>query len=93
MSTLHTLNLALVDIEDRLTRELQFSSDAEKQILDALTIVREGLQQLERGVRSAFQERTRALSAAIGSGKPVPETVDMETKPSKKLKVVEEAHA
>jgi len=79
MSTLHTLNLALVDIEDRLTRELQFSHDAEKQILGALAIVKDGLEQLERGIQAAFQERKRALSAAIGTGKPTPGTVDAES--------------
>lgn len=68
MSTLHTMNLALVDIEARLTRELQFSADAEKQILDNLNTVHEGLDQLDRSIRAAFTERTRALSAAIGSG-------------------------
>jgi hypothetical protein len=76
MSTLHTMNLALVDIEARLSRELQFSADAEKQILDSLNTVREGLDQLDRSIRAAFTERTRALSAAIGTGKPQPETVD-----------------
>ena len=42
MSTIHTMNLALADIEARLTRELQFTADAEKQITDNLALVREG---------------------------------------------------
>lgn len=93
MSTLHTLNLALVDIEDRLTRELQFAHDAQKQVLGALGIVKEGLEHLERAIQSAFTERTRALSAAIGSGKPTPETVDGDMPSGRKLTIVEEVSA
>ena len=77
MSTLHHLNLALIDVQERLTRELQFSVDAEKQIMDAFHTVDEALHHLERTIRSAFGERSRALSSAIGSGKPSPETVEL----------------
>lgn len=94
MSTIHSMSLAIVDLEERLARELQFSHDAEKQILDSLAIVREGLEQLDRAIRSAFSERTRALSAAIGSGKPNPETVDAEPAPvalRKAPRIVKEA--
>jgi hypothetical protein len=91
MSTLHSMNLALVDLEDRLMRELQFSHDAEKQILDALAIVKDGLEQLDRSIRAAFQERNRALSAAIGTGRPNPETVDADPQPApKRPKLVKE---
>lgn len=93
MSTIHSLTLALTDMEDRLVRELQFSHDAEKQILDAVGIVRDGVEQLDRSIRAAFQERTRALSAAIGSGKPSPETVDGDMPSNRKLALVEEVSA
>jgi len=76
MSTLHHLNIALIDVQDRLTRELQFSVDAEKQILEAFNTADEALHHLERTIRAAFGERSRALSATIGSGKPAPETVE-----------------
>ena len=91
MSTLHSMNLALVDLEDRLVRELQFSADAEKQILDNLHAVREArrledeaLATLERSIVGAFQERNRALSSAIGTGRPSPETVDADPQPARK---------
>lgn len=75
MTTLHHLNIALIDVQERLTRELQFSADAEKQIMDAFNTVDKALHQLERAIRAGFTERTRALSATIGSGKPTPETI------------------
>lgn len=76
MTTLHHLNVTLIDVQERLNRELQFSVDAEKQIMDAFTTVDEALHQLERTIRAAFGERGRALSAAIGNGKPNPETIE-----------------
>lgn len=87
MTTIHIMSVALADMEGRLVRELQFSADAEKQILDNLALVKDGLDQLDRSIRSAFQERTRAISAAIGTGKPSPETVDAEP-PRKTPKLV-----
>lgn len=76
MSTLHNLNLALIDVQDKLQRELQMSVDSQKLIADAMGTVFQSLQQLERAIHTAFEERHRALSLAIGSGKPSPETVD-----------------
>lgn len=75
MSTLHTLNIALADIEGRLQRELQFTLDAQRQITECFGVVHEALAQLERTITQAFTERTRSVSAAIGSGKPSPETI------------------
>lgn len=90
MTTLHHLNLTLLDVQERIQRELQFTSDAEKQILDAVSTVVEAVGHLDRCIKAAFSERTRALSAALGSGKPTPETVDMiEAKPVKAKKVEE----
>ena len=79
MTTLHHLNLTLIDVQERIQRELQFTTDAEKQILDALTTVSEAVGHLDRSIKSAFSERTRALSAALGSGKATPETVEIQT--------------
>lgn len=36
MSTLHHLEMASLDLRERLTKELQFSTDSERQILQAL---------------------------------------------------------
>lgn len=89
MTTLHHLNLALIDVHERLTRELQFSTDAERQIMEAFHTADDALHHLERTIKSAFGERSRALSAAIGSGKPSPETVEHEGElPIRKAKAV-----
>jgi hypothetical protein len=70
MSTLKHLDLALIDLRDRLTRELQFSHDAEAQITAALDTVCQGLEHLERSIHNAFAERNRALEAALGTSAP-----------------------
>lgn len=75
MSTLHHLNMALLDMQERVQRELQFSADAEKLILDNMATAMEALGNLDRSIRTAFGERNRALSLMLGSGKPSPETV------------------
>lgn len=78
MSTLHHLNMALLDVQERVQRELQFSSDAEKLIIDNLAVVHEAFGNLDRSIRTAFGERNRALATMLGSGKPSPETVHVE---------------
>lgn len=90
MSTLHHLNMALIDVQDRVQRELQFSADAEKLILDNLATVHEAFGNLDRSIRTAFGERNRALATMLGSGKPSPETVHVEMieEPTKKQKAV-----
>lgn len=75
MTTLHGLNLGLLDLHEQISRELQFSSDAKKQIRDAFTLLHDAVENVEKAVNNAMDERTRALSAFIGTGKPAPETV------------------
>jgi len=70
MSTLKHIDMALIDLRDRLTRELQFSAEAEAQITAALATVSEGLTHLDRTIRNAFAERNRALEAALGTSAP-----------------------
>jgi len=72
MSTLKHLDLALIDLRDRLTRELQFSAEAEAQITAAIATVSDGLTHLDRTIRNAFAERNRALETALGSTAPAP---------------------
>lgn len=86
MSTLHHLELAVIDMTERMRRELQFSSDAKKQIRDAFVLLHDALETAEKAVHSAIDERMLALSAAIGNGQPSPETVDAE--PARKPKLV-----
>lgn len=89
MSTIHAMSLAVLDMQDKLQRELQFSADAKRQIRDSFTLLRDALENCQTVVDSAIDERMRALSAAIGSGKPSPETVDaVEAAPRKAPKLV-----
>ena len=76
MATLHNLELGLIDLQDRMQRELQFSSDSRALISKAAATARDALDALEGAINTAFDERMRALSAAIGTGKPSPETLD-----------------
>lgn len=95
MSTLHHIDMALVDIRDRLTKELQFSVDSERQVCQAIDTVSEAINQLERAVKSAFAERHRALASALGSPGPSPETIDASDSdaPARKPKLVKHGAA
>lgn len=90
MTTLHNLGLSLVDLQDRLQRELQFSSDSRNHVMNAMGTVREALDALDQAIQTAFDERMRALSAALGNGKPSPETITSSepAKPVKRLREV-----
>lgn len=80
MSTLHALEMAVIDMTERMQRELQFSSDAKKQVRDAFGLLHDAVENVEKAVGAAIDERMRALSAAIGTGKPNPETLHVESK-------------
>lgn len=79
MSTLHHLDVALLDIRERLSRELQFSTDAHRNITQAFDVAHEAMQSLHRAIDSAFSERHRALAAALGNPGPQPETIEGES--------------
>ena len=76
MSTIHGLQMLAVDLEQRVVREMQFTGDAERQVADAFTTLREALSNVENIVMNTFQERGRALAAALGNGAVQPETVE-----------------
>ena len=88
MSTIHSLQMLAVDLEQRVVREMQFSGDAERQISDAFKTLREAMNNVETIVMNTFQERSRALAAALGTGKPDPDTIEHTAKSSnvKKLR-------
>lgn len=77
MSNIHAMNLALVDMEERLQRELQFSADDMKQVRDGFGLVRESVDNLERIITNAMTARMRAMSSTIGNGAPSPETIEV----------------
>lgn len=91
MSTLHILDQALLEVRDRLQKELQFSVDAERNINAAMQLVLDGMGNLGQAIATAFAERHRALDLAIGHGRPNPETVEHAepVKPAKRAREVE----
>jgi hypothetical protein len=76
MTTIHNLQMLAVDLEQRVVREMQLQGDAERQIVEALATAREAFNHLENVILSAFQERSRALAATLGTGKPSPDTFE-----------------
>lgn len=89
MSTIHSLQMLAVDLEQRVVREMQFSGDAERQVADAFKTLREALTNVETIVMNTFQERGRALAAALGTGKPEPDLIDQpSTRADKKIRAV-----
>lgn len=92
MATLHHLDMALIDIRERLTKELQFSADSERQIKSAFATAFESLHHVETVVMEAFSERRRALATALGNPGPQPETIDADgAEPPRKPKLVKAA--
>lgn len=96
MSSIHALSLMdtdfeqrrkimLLDLTETLRRELQFTLDSRKQIVEGFRLQREALEANERQTLEAFDGRMRALSEAIGNGAPSPETIDhIEQRPAGK---------
>lgn len=85
MSTIHNLQMLAVDLEQRVVREMQFSGDAERQAADAFTTLREALTNVENIVMNTFQERGRALAAALGTGKPEPDQIEVKAAKPKRI--------
>jgi hypothetical protein len=83
MTTIHNLQILAVDLEQRVVREMQFQGDAEQQVMSAFTTLREALANVENVVMNSFQERSRALAATLGTGKPSPDTFESEAPPIK----------
>lgn len=101
MTTLHHMEMAVLDVRERLTKELQFSGDAERQIGQALDTVREAVEHLSTTIHNAFAERHRALALALGQPGPQPQTIEQTShsyevqqapapkRPAPKLKIAE----
>lgn len=76
MTTLLHLNQTLLDVQETLTRERRFSHDNCHSLLNGLKLVREGLDNLERDIRTYFEERDRSLSCVLGSSQPHTTLID-----------------
>lgn len=62
MSTLHHLEMAALDVRERLTKELQFSVDSERQICQALDTVDEAIQHARQQNAQALNTVSEALN-------------------------------
>jgi hypothetical protein len=89
MSTIHGLQMLAVDLEQRVVREMQFTGDAERQVADAFTTLREAMANVENIVMNTFQERGRALASTLGNGSITPETVESTPPKVSKIRRVE----
>jgi hypothetical protein len=76
MTTLLHLNQTLLDVQETLSRERRFGHDVAHNLLSGLKLVREGLDSLERDIKTYFEERDRAISCVLGSSQPYTTLID-----------------
>lgn len=67
MTTLLHLNQTLLDVQEVIVRERRFGHDTCHNIMNGIKLVREGLDNLERDIRTYFEERDRSLSCVLGT--------------------------
>jgi hypothetical protein len=67
MSTIKTLDLALIDLRAGLSKELHLSQVALADITRAFNTAFESMEALQAAVNNAFAERTLALEMALGT--------------------------
>lgn len=56
----------VLDIQDRLTRELQFNADGERELLKTTELLGETLVHLQEQIRTMFRDRSVTLRTALG---------------------------
>lgn len=76
MTTLLHLNQTLLDVQEALARERRFGHDTSHGLINGIKLVREGLDALERDIRTYFEERDRSLSCVLGSSQPYTTLID-----------------
>lgn len=83
MTTLHTLDVALIEVRNRFNNELQFGTDGKRTILLAIDSARQAakvltdrLDDIEAAVVSTIDERQRAIATVLGVPGPQPETIE-----------------
>ena len=74
MTTLHQLNMTIIDVIGRASRDQNFTNEDRKLVIDSWNIVEEALQNLGHNIRVVFDNRSRSISEMIGSGNSAPET-------------------
>lgn len=66
MTTLLHLNQTVIDMQQELAREQRFATDSCHALLKGIALLREATDALERDIKTAFEERDRAISRVLG---------------------------
>lgn len=85
MSNILQMQQNLIDIQERINREIQFGEDSQRELLATVVLMRETLQHMETQINRLFHERNASLVAALGhpvKGQTVNMTAEAETLPA-----------
>jgi hypothetical protein len=66
MSNILHLQQNLIDIQERINREIQFGEDTQRELVKTLGLVRESLEMLEKQITTLFSDRRASLAATLG---------------------------
>lgn len=89
MTTLLHLSQTIIDMQQELSREQRFSQDACHSLLKGVELVREAVDALAKDIKSAFDERDRAVCRVLGNSAPYTTTIEADDHIGVKGKVVE----
>lgn len=70
MTTLLHLTQSIADMQNELTREQRFSSDARRNLLNGVKLLKDAIEALEKDILSNFEERDRSIARMIGNSQP-----------------------
>lgn len=76
MTTLLHLNQTLLDVQETLARERRFGHDTCHSLINSIKLIREGLDGMERDIKTYFEERDRSISCVIGNSSPFTTVID-----------------
>lgn len=76
MTTLLHLSQTIIDMQQELAREQRFANDSCVSLMKGVALLREALDALERDIKTAFEERDRAVSRVLGNSAPYTTTID-----------------
>jgi hypothetical protein len=89
MSNILHMQQNLIDIQERINREVTFGEDTARELLKTVSLLKETTAMLEKQIITLFQDRRASLMATLGQPQ---ETMTLvhEAEPAKaKLKVAE----
>lgn len=76
MTTLLHLNQTLLDVQETLAREKRFGHDTCHNLLNGTKLLREAIDNLERDIKTYFEERDRSISCVLGTSQPYTTLID-----------------